>query len=517
MGDSSSEIASAITEGGIASGHDVDLDHDALVGPATDKEFNTIKSAIVPIACWRVDDMRFEFDSSFVTPAIASELTHLTRLRKRLPGALLSVFAHADPVGDDAYNKALSGRRAMAIYALLTRRVDMWEELFKNPVGNDNWGDASLATMAGALALPQPPKPPLTPEEKASEFFADEDRAGAACPIFAVDRANKAAEPVVAVATAATAPTDPADRASTAKKDSVARKELFRAYMDRLCGPDLLVGKEEFLGRGVDAGGKADFQGCSEFNPVLLFSAKEKQELGAPSKKEVRDEENSPNRRVLVFLFRKGTRINPQLWPCPRAKEGTAACHKRFWSDAEKRRSNQAERREYAKTTDTFACRFYDRLAHVSPCETAPVPARIRLYDTQDQFIPNAVFRIALGSSVREGQASPKGFITVRHAAGTGEGTIEWGPPPAPGEAPSFPFRDTIFVEFPADPDGIATRKLQNLGYGGSSVPPEERIKPFQTDYRERFGLEVTGMLDAKTLTAINTVHDSMDDRLKDR
>ena len=513
MGDQATEIAHGITEGGIASSHDVDLDQDALVGPTTDKEFNTIKSAIVPIACWRVDDMRFEFDSSFVTPDIASELTHLTRLRKRLPGALMSVFAHADPVGDDVYNKTLSGRRAMSIYALLTRRVDMWEELFKNPVGNDKWGDASLVTMAGALALPPPPKPPLTPDEKASEFFEDEDRSGAACPIFAVDRANQAGEPVVA----ATAQTDPADRASKAKKDPAARKELFRAYMDRLCGPALLPGKEEFLGRGVDAGGKADFQGCSEFNPVLLFSKSEKQELSAPSKKEARDEENSPNRRVLIFFFRKGTRINPQLWPCPRAKEGTAACHKRFWSDADKRRSNQAERREYAKTTDTFACRFYDRLAHASPCETAPVPARIRLYDTKDEFIPNAVFRISLGSSVREGQASPKGFITVRHAAGAGEGVIEWGPPPGPGEKPSFPFHDAIFLEFPPDPDGMAARKLQNLGYGGSSVPPNERIRPFQTDYRERFGLEVTGVLDAKTLNAINSVHDGMDDRLKDR
>jgi len=31
------------------------------------------------------------------------------------PACPLSVFGHADPVGSDDYNKALSGRRAMAV------------------------------------------------------------------------------------------------------------------------------------------------------------------------------------------------------------------------------------------------------------------------------------------------------------------------------------------------------------------------------------------------------------------
>jgi tetratricopeptide (TPR) repeat protein len=53
---------------------------------------------------------------------------HTTRGKK----PPLSIFGHADPVGDDDYNKKLSGRRAAAIYALIARRPDIWEDIFKN-------------------------------------------------------------------------------------------------------------------------------------------------------------------------------------------------------------------------------------------------------------------------------------------------------------------------------------------------------------------------------------------------
>jgi hypothetical protein len=373
-----------------------------------------------------------------------------------------------------------------------------------------------------------PPAPDkLTPEEKAVVFFEELDR-GSGCPIFAVNRgteAEKKPEPAVAAANPSSGPTSPtsaaaspADRAERAAKSPAVRKQLFRDYMDRLCGSDLEVAPDEFLGRGVDPGGKADFQGCSEFNPILLFSKNEQQELARPNKKEERDTENAPNRRVLVFLFKQGVSINPKLWPCPRAKEGTAGCRKRFWSDAEKRRANQEERREFSKTRDTFGCRFYHRLAEASPCETGKIPIRIRLYDDKGKFIPNAAFRLTLKSQpIRVGRASSKGIIVVRPAPGAGEGFIEWGPPPADGQPPKFSFQEEIFLDFPDDPNQLAERKLQNLGYGGSAAPADARISAFQSDYREDFGLEVTGKLDPRTLAAINDVHDGMDDQLRER
>ena len=56
-------------------------------------------------------------------------------LLKEHPESPLSIFGHADPVGNDEYNKGLSGRRATVIYALLISNSDpntavrLWEEV----------------------------------------------------------------------------------------------------------------------------------------------------------------------------------------------------------------------------------------------------------------------------------------------------------------------------------------------------------------------------------------------------
>ena len=151
------------------------------------------------------------------------------------------------------------------------------------------------------------------------------------------------------------------------------RKALFLAYMDEVCvggnGKPFSLEPGQFLGRGADPDGKADYQGCGEFNPVLMFSAAEQRAFEQSQDKTERNRENAPNRRVLALLFRPNAKINTAAWPCPRAKEGAAACRRRFWSDANLRRTVQERRRKYEDTHDTFACRFYDRLNVGSPCE----------------------------------------------------------------------------------------------------------------------------------------------------
>jgi hypothetical protein len=143
--------------------------------------------------------------------------------------------------------------------------------------------------------------------------------------------------------------------------------------MDKHCkdesGNPFKVEKKDFLAQGADKDGKGDYQGCSEFNPVLMFSKEEDKEYSKPENKEKRNAENAPNRRVLIFMFRPKSYTIPNLWPCPSVKEGVELCKKRFWSDAKKRREFQENRREYHNTKDTFACRFYDRLGVNSPCE----------------------------------------------------------------------------------------------------------------------------------------------------
>ena len=335
-----------ITDGGKAASHGVTELSEVRVGPATGSEFNTVIAGIIPVACWRVDDLRFEFDSSFILPATKAELAQLVVLRKAHPESPLSVFGHADPIGDDNYNKVLSGRRATAIYALLTRDTALWEELFSHPTGNDKWGKNALDAMHAELN----PPPPGT----------------------------------AATGAPASAQSNPGER-----------KQLFSDYMDKLCGPELKLKKEDFLARGADSGGKGDYQGCSEFNPVLIFSEQDNQRFQAAADKTERNAENAPNRRVMILLFRKGSKVVPSRWPCPRAKEGVAGCRKRFWSDGESRRSRRLpdRARTFPETQDTFACRFYHRLTTGSPCEepAPPVATVVKIKATVPSTPPNTL------------------------------------------------------------------------------------------------------------------------------
>jgi hypothetical protein len=291
--------------GGHAASHAAASVIPVVVAPATGAEKNVIREELTTIACWRLDDVRFAFGSAFVTPEAKAELAEMKAIRDAHPGSPISIFGHADPVGDEEFNKTLSGWRAEAIYAVLVRDPARWEKLY----ASDGWGQAETDTMSTATGI---------------------------------------------------------------AASSVTRAELIAKYMEFLLPQKLEP--SEFLGQGADPGGKADFQGCGEFNPAMLCSAAEYQAFEASADKTQRNAENGINRRVLALFFRPGTTAGGDKWPCPRASEGTTGCRKRFWSDASLRRSNQSARREFATTLDTFGCRFYHRLAEASPCEVPSPP-----------------------------------------------------------------------------------------------------------------------------------------------
>jgi hypothetical protein len=382
MSDPQTELTHVVSEGGIAAKHEPIVEPVVLVGSSTGSEHNTIRAAIIPVACWRVEDLRFEFDSSFITPGIKTELKHLAQLVKDhpptsksdgKPGCPLSVFGHADPTGNDDYNKQLSGRRAIAIYALLTRDTNLWEKLFSQPFGNDKWGSKSLETMLDTVS------PAPAGKNNQEQAIQHEHNAGK-------------------------------------------RKELFGQYMEKLCGPDLKLKTEDFLGHGDDAGGKGDFQGCSEFNPVLIFSQKDQTQFEQDKDKTARNNANEPNRRVMVLIFRKGTRVDPSKWPCPRVNEGEAGCRKRFFSDGEKRRSTRLpdKPRKFEETLNTFACRFYDRICNNSPCERVrPIDRTLchldlaLLFEHDDVAIANLPFKVHLDDRVETGITDGSGRLLI--------------------------------------------------------------------------------------------------------
>jgi hypothetical protein len=300
------------------------------------------------------------------------------------------------------------------------------------------------------------------------------------------------------------------------------RKELFGKYMDKLCGPELKLKKEDFLGHGDDAGGKGDFQGCSEFNPVLIFSQKDQTRFDQDKDKTERNAENESNRRVMVLIFRKGSRINPSKWPCPRANEAAAGCRKRFWSDGEKRRNTRLfdQPRKFEETADTFACRFYHRLTFESPCERLFGSLQIRLYDGFAQFIPLAPFTVSAAEKPPKeeiGLADARGIILLRDIPIPAQRTIRWGFPPESGEDVEFMFSRRVFLISDNDRSSEASlNRLKNLGYDGPNE--QDNIIGFQLDYGFLVDppLEDTGQFDDRTRALVDEVHRQSADRLRD-
>jgi len=311
-------------------------------------EVNTLRTALVPRACWRIDDLRFRFNSSLLLPDAADELTELATLVHHHPDAPLSIFAHADPVGSDAYNKQLSGRRATVLYGLLIRDAALWEQIYAHPLsgGGDAWGNEEVRLMLGATGYAG---------GAGGDALDTADRE--ALHRFQTDHGLPAGDTA----------------------DGPTREKLFLAYMDAVCrdadGHPFRLEKRDFLARGQDAGGKGDYQGCGEHNPRLLFSHAEAQAYQAAADKTARNADNAPNRRVVIYLFRPGVQVTPDHWPCPRADEDDHGCRARLWSDHAQRHSFQARRRTYEADRDTFSCRFYDRLVREAPCDRREVIA----------------------------------------------------------------------------------------------------------------------------------------------
>jgi hypothetical protein len=314
---------------------------------ASPAPLNTLRLVLRPVASFRLDDPRFHFDSSFVHPGAKEDFVAFADLASSHPRHRYVVYGHADPVGRDDYNKRLSGRRAKAVYAVLTRRVDLWEDLYSNAAGGDAWGHLEIQTMLEALGYQS-----STPTNK------DSNDEKVAVEAFQGDHTDKLKV--------------------DGKCGEKTRAELFRCYMDYLCEPESQESGEstesnppaepfslkptDFLGQGKDAQGKGDYYGCGEANPVFLLSKDESAKFEKQSDKTERDRLNSVNRRVVIMVFRPNAKL-PSSWPCPRVSEGDGDCKSHFWGDAKTRRSPRDERTTFGKSEDTFGCQHYHQIA----------------------------------------------------------------------------------------------------------------------------------------------------------
>ena len=122
--DSGKRRLAIISSGAVVGVEPLEIADAIAVAPTDGTERNTLRKSLLPIACWGTVDARFAFDSSFIQPEMRADLVELRKVVESNPDALLSVFGHADPIGELGYNKLLSGRRARALFALITRDVD---------------------------------------------------------------------------------------------------------------------------------------------------------------------------------------------------------------------------------------------------------------------------------------------------------------------------------------------------------------------------------------------------------
>jgi len=482
------------SDGGIAGQHGGAGAPELRVGATTEDQFNSITLRLAPIACLRVDDIRFGFDSSFVTSDptkndIRTELQLLVDLLEANPDSPLSIFGHADPEGDDVYNKALSGRRATVIYALLlsTTDPDTAVKLWQGVAKAENWGNDQRQQMQSLTGLP----------------------------------------------------------------DGTPDANLFTAYMQNLAPASLRIAKENFLAQGKDSKGKGDYQGCSRFNPQLIFSQTRNDAFEKDPDKTARNDANSINRRVIVLLFQKGSKVEPDSWPCPRVTEGIAACRVRFFPDGDSRRSRRLpdKDRKFDDKQDTFACRFYQLKVTDSPCETAMTLVKIRLFDAQARPLPFASCVITeTGQNPRAVRAtgappSPQGttagskpgnfsagkddaIVTLRVQKLPATANLRWSrakatesataPLPDPKDPDDFEFHMDVTVDVPdADPQAAAKSHLKNLGYdtdpNRKKVPGMgDPIEAFQRDYQPQFSdIVVDGILNQPTINDSKSSHDA--------
>lgn len=327
---------------------------------ATD-EANTLAAPLRAIAAVPVEDTRFEFASSFLLPDATRSLERVAPLHERFPSAPVTLFGHADRVGDEDDNKKLSGRRARSVYGALVRDTDIWEDLYQHPLGNDNWQGRPVQSMLQKLGFDPGPIDGVI--------------------------GNKTKKATKDFQTANGLP-------ATGNLNPSTRQALFAAYMDAICtGPDgqpFQLEPADFLGQGADPDGKADYQGCGEFNPIFVMSKQQDADLGAPSRRNQRDYANAPNRRVTLFFIDPASEVVVDDWPCPRAKEGTAGCRKRFWSDGDDRLKPADQPRNERETHDTYACRFYERFTLTAvPGEIEAVrPGEVRARWSKSTVMP---------------------------------------------------------------------------------------------------------------------------------
>jgi hypothetical protein len=495
--------------------------------------FNTVRRPFVTVACTSLKERNFKFDSSFIGFEADGKqgIANFASMVKAFPKSPVSIFGHADPTGDLHYNQVLSGRRAKAVFALLTRNVKFWEELYdpakRGLAIGDVWGVRAVQAMLRELAFR------AEPEDDDGTLDATTRKELAAFQSASIPLPTGGSLPILS----------PADGSN----DPQTRLKLYMAYMNAICkdasGADFRLPTSAFLRDGKSPGA---FQGCGEFNPRRLPSQARKQEFKDAGKvlgEQLRNAFHKENRRVLLYLFKPDTVFDEKEWPCPAATGDTSACEKRLWSNGLARRegtfknharrfgksvpnvlrvleppTNPAFADELGREETTFGCRFYHGLALHSPCERD-----LRMWIVRLQIDAPSILRPGAPAT-----STPKVDLANRRFVAT-MGTTRDAPTirgrtSAQGRIGLPLFEDTTRIDLrvdaygdpnktPKDPDDLETQPFTDEGLFvpmtllGGAFPRTRASEAGDFDFDEEFAVDDPPDADEQERAGLQRLH----------
>ncbi|MBF0203077.1 MAG: OmpA family protein [Desulfamplus sp.] len=105
-----------------ADGCPLDTDGDGVYDYLDKCPGTPMGAKVNPMGCWVLGDLLFDFDKSDIKPSGYPDLDNVVSILNKNPGLRIDLQGHTDSMGSDAYNQALSMRRAKAVKAYLLNK-----------------------------------------------------------------------------------------------------------------------------------------------------------------------------------------------------------------------------------------------------------------------------------------------------------------------------------------------------------------------------------------------------------
>ncbi|MBF0468389.1 MAG: OmpA family protein [Desulfamplus sp.] len=105
-----------------ADGCPLDTDGDGVYDYLDKCPGTPIGAKVNPMGCWVLGDLLFDFDKYEIKPSGYPDLDNVVDILNRNSGLRIDLQGHTDSIGSDAYNQALSMKRAKAVKAYLVSK-----------------------------------------------------------------------------------------------------------------------------------------------------------------------------------------------------------------------------------------------------------------------------------------------------------------------------------------------------------------------------------------------------------